>query len=254
MAPNSPAPDRLLGGRLSLVQPASGHRAGTDAVLLGACAPPDASGKGLDFGAGAGAAGLTAMVRAPALDMTFLEIDAPTAACCEESVRLNDLASRGRTIVADGLAARTRRAAGLGDGGYDLVLTNPPFHEARAVRVTPDPGKARAHVTGEGGLEGWMKAALALLAPGGTFLMIHRADELARILGAATGRLGGLRIMPVLPKADEPAIRLLVGGRKGSRAQLALLPPLVLHESSGAFTARAEAIHRGEAGIDLRLH
>jgi tRNA1(Val) A37 N6-methylase TrmN6 len=33
---------------------------------------------------------------------------------------------------------------------------------------------------------------------------------------------------------------------KGSRAPPALLPPLVLHDASGAYTPRAEAVHRGE--------
>ena len=144
MAQNSPRPDRLLGGRLSLVQHASGHRAGTDAVLLGACASPQTHGKGLDFGAGAGAAGLIAMCRAPALDMTFLEIDAATAACCDENIRLNGFAGRAVTIVANGLVAGARRASGLRDGIYDFVLTNPPFHDLGAARVTPDAGKARA--------------------------------------------------------------------------------------------------------------
>jgi tRNA1(Val) A37 N6-methylase TrmN6 len=99
-----------------------------------------------------------------------------------------------------------------------------------------------------------MKAALALLAPGGLFLMIHRADALPAILKGAAGRVGGLRLLPVAPRENEPATRLLVGGRKGSRAPLAILPPLILHGADGAFTSRAESIHRGEQGIDLGLH
>jgi tRNA1(Val) A37 N6-methylase TrmN6 len=134
-----------------------------------------------------------------------------------------------------------------------MVLTNPPFYEAGAVRISPDPKKARAHVAA-GGRESWMKAALALLAPGGLFLMVHRADALPGIVQGAEGRIGGLRLMPVLPRENEPAIRLLVGGRKGSRAPLAILPPLVLHGPDGRFTPRAEAVHRGEEGIDLGLH
>ncbi len=55
--------DTLLGGRLSLRQPARGHRAGTDAVLLGASVPVEASGKALDAGAGVGSAGLVALAR-----------------------------------------------------------------------------------------------------------------------------------------------------------------------------------------------
>ncbi len=257
MAPNSPGyeprPDALLGGRLTLRQPRGGHRAGTDAVLLGACVPPDAAGKAGDIGAGAGTAGLIALSRAPALDMTFVEIDPDLAACCRDNIAGNGFSDRAREICANVLTGKARRAGGLGEGAFDLVLTNPPFHHPASVRVSPDARKATAHVV-EGGLDPWMKAALALLAPGGSFLMIHRADALAGLLKAAGGRVGGLRLMPVLPRADQPAIRLLIGGRKGSRAPLAILPPLILHEADGRFTPRAEAIHRGEAGIELGLH
>jgi tRNA1(Val) A37 N6-methylase TrmN6 len=240
--------DTLLAGRVSLRQPVRGHRAGTDAILLGACAPPEASGKALDAGAGVGAAGLVALARAPALDVTFVEIDATAAALCNENVEANGFSGRARAVRADLMTAKTRRAGGLKDGAYDLVLTNPPFHEPGGVRVSPDADRARAHVA-EGGLETWMKASLALLAPGGLFLMIHRADALPAILAAAGGRIGALRLLPVLPRENEPAIRLLVAGRKGSRAPLAILPPLVLHGQDGRFTPRAAGLHRGEAGI-----
>ena len=253
MAPNSPPsdkPDALLGGRLKLWQPQDGHRAGTDAILLGACVPEDSRGKGVDVGAGVGAAGLVALARAPGLAMTFVEIDAGLAGLCARNIVENGFSQRGLTMCCDVLTPKARRTTGLADGGLDLVLTNPPFHQAGAIRVSPDRRKALAHVAA-GGVDLWMRAAAALLAPGGSFFMIHRADALALILEAAGGRIGGLRLLPVLPRENEPAIRLLVGGRKGSRAPLAILPPLVLHGADGRFTPRAEAIHRGEAGLNL---
>ncbi len=39
-------------------------------------------------------------------------------------------------------------------------------------------------------------------------------------------------------------MRVILRGRKGSKAPLALLPGLVLHEADGRFTPVAEAIHR----------
>lgn len=254
MAPNSPpsdAPDGLLGGRLRLFQPKTGHRVGSDAVLLAAAVPADAAGRAADVGAGVGGAGLAAVVRAPTLDMTCIEIDPALSAHCTRNIAENGVQDRARAVAADVLSPKARRAAGLADGGFDLVLTNPPFYERGAVRVSPDSVRARAHVAGEGGLESWMRAALALLRPGGTFLMIHRADALADILAAARGRIGGLRLLAIHPRNNEPAIRLLVVGKKGSRAPLALLPPLVLHGPDGRFTPQADAIHRGEIGLAL---
>ena len=75
MATSSHPPDRFLGGRLSLRQPASGHRAGTDAVLLAACLSSSARGRAVDVGAGVGAAGLAVLSRNREIDMTCVEID-----------------------------------------------------------------------------------------------------------------------------------------------------------------------------------
>lgn len=239
-----------MGGRLSLRQPGSGHRAGTDAVLLAACLPASAQGRAVDVGAGVGAAGLSALTRAAMLGMSCVEIDPALADLCAQNIVENGLADRARAVTADILKPASRRATGLTDGGFDWAMTNPPFLDPAAARISPDAAKARAHVA-QDGLEAWMKASVALLAPGGHFLMIHRADALADILASADGRIGGLRLMPVHAKANQPAVRLLVSGKKGSRAPLALLPPLVLHETDGGFTPVAEAIHRGEAGIAL---
>jgi len=244
-------PEPFLGGRLQLRQPEKGHRAGTDALLLAACAP-DRPMRAVDVGAGVGAAGLSALARVSGLDMTFVEIDADLTDLCNCNISDNGLGARARAVRADMLTAANRRTAGLEDGAFDLVLTNPPFLDPKSARVSPDPHKARAHVA-FGGLDGWMKASLALLRPSGLFLMIHRADALAEILAGAEGRIGGLRLMPVHAKKDEPAVRLLVAGKKGSKAPLSILPPLVLHEAGGSFTEFTNAIQRGDAAIPLAI-
>ncbi len=53
----------------------------------------------------------------------------------------------------------------------------------------------------------------------------------------------------MLPRADRPAIRIVVRARRGSRAALALLPPLVLHAADDRFSAEADAINNGRASL-----
>ena len=77
--------------------------------------------------------------------------------------------------------------------------------------------------------------------------MIHRPEALPELLAAFGERLGAVAIRPVHPRAEADATRLLVQGVKGSKAPLHLMPALVLHDASGAFTPLASAIHRGEA-------
>lgn len=245
--------DGFLNGRLRLRQSAKGHRAGTDAVLLAAAAAREERGLILDIGAGAGAVGLMAALRAPTATIGLVEIDAESCALARENVAANGLEARVSVFQADILFAKSRRAAGLDNERATLVLTNPPFHEPGRVRVTPDPDKARAHVA-TAPLSGWVRACLALLAPGGTFVMIHRADALADCLAAVEGRLGAVSILPILPHAGEPAIRIILRGVKGSRAAMSLLSPLELHGADGQFSPAAARIHRGEICLSMSRH
>ena len=82
----------------------------------------------------------------------------------------------------------------------------------------------------------------------GRLVMIHRADALAEVLAAIGGRFGALRVLPMHPRAGDPAHRIIVTGRKGSRAPLHLLPGLVLHGAGNAFLPAVGAVLRdGEA-------
>jgi tRNA1(Val) A37 N6-methylase TrmN6 len=245
--------DRWLGGRLLLIQPKRGHRVGTDAALLVAGADAR-QGRIVDVGAGVGAVGLALAQRNPLAAVDLVELDPEVAALAESNAARNGLEARTRVLRLDALNSRERREAGLAESA-NCVVTNPPFFDAHAVRVSPDAGKARAHVLAAGAeasatLADWIQACLAMLAPGGRFVMIHRPGALSAILAAIGSRLGALALLPVHPTIGASAHRLLVSGVKGSKAPLRLAPGLVLHGADGRLTAEAHAIHRGERLID----
>jgi tRNA1(Val) A37 N6-methylase TrmN6 len=244
--------DKWLGGRLTLVQPKRGHRVGTDAALLAAAAGAR-QGRIVDVGAGVGAVGLTLAQRSALASVDLVELDPELARLAERNAERNGLRARARVLRLDALNSRERRQAGLVESA-DCVVTNPPFFEARAVRVSPDEGKKRAHVLpgaeAGAGLAQWISASLAMLAPGGLFVMIHRPDALEAILTAIGNRLGGLALLPVHPTRGASAHRLLISGVKGSKAPLRLAPGLALHEADGRLTAEADALHRGDRLID----
>jgi tRNA1(Val) A37 N6-methylase TrmN6 len=244
--------DQWLGGRLTLIQPKRGHRVGTDAALLAAAADVR-QGRIVDVGAGVGAVGLALLKRSAPISADLVELDPKLAELAECNAGRNGLSERARVRRLDALNPRERREAGLVESA-DCVVTNPPFFECGAVRVSPDEGRRRAHVlpgAGEGaGLAQWISASLAMLAPGGFFAMIHRPEALGAILTAIGNRLGGLALIPVHPTRGADAHRLLVSGIKGSRAPLRLAPALILHGADGRLTVEADELHRGERLID----
>ncbi|MFO1147739.1 MAG: methyltransferase [Alsobacter sp.] len=229
----------LFAGRVRLLQPRTGHRAGTDAVLLAAAAPLADVSTAVDLGAGVGAVGLCYAADNRTAQVRLLELDPDAAGFARENIALNALGDR--VTVEEGDALAVARDAGLAD----LVLTNPPYLAAGRARSVE--AKQRAHVMPEGGLEAWVTAALRRLSPRGRLVMIHRAEALPDILRALEGRFGRVSVLPVQPRAEAPAIRILVHAVKGSRGPFRLLPPLVLHEATGDFTPLAAALHKGEA-------
>ncbi|MQT13999.1 tRNA1(Val) (adenine(37)-N6)-methyltransferase [Segnochrobactrum spirostomi] len=239
--------DAFLGGRLIVRQPSGGaHRSGHDAVLLAAAVPAGLVGRLYDLGAGAGVAGLCAGLRAPGLAVDLVERD--PAALAAARLTLDEpenagIVTRARVIEADILMPAAARAEhGLIPGSAAMVVTNPPFHRAGTVRASPDVARAGAHVLGPEGLEPWLKLAAALAAPDGRVAIIFPAAGLKDVLDSLAGRFGAVVVVPVQARADAAAIRIVVTGRKGSRAPLALAPALVLHEPDGRPTAAARAI------------
>jgi tRNA1(Val) A37 N6-methylase TrmN6 len=245
--------DAFLGGRVEAVQPAAGHhRSGLEAVLLAAAISPDAAGRVLDLGAGAGVAGLCAAARAPAIAVTLVERELELLAAASEALaRPANRAAADRVALArldiatDGETARA--AAGVLREEAAIVLTNPPFRPEGAVRASPHPARAAAHIA-EGGLDPWFRFAAWALRPGGALVAILPAASLCEALDGLAGRFGDIAALPVHPRRDEPALRVLVAARKGSRAPFSLLPGLFLHDGP-RFTPAAEAILRGTAGI-----
>jgi tRNA1(Val) A37 N6-methylase TrmN6 len=240
--------DTLLNGRVRLLQPRRGHRAGSDAVLLAAAVQASEGETVVDLGAGSGAVGLMVAATSQNARVVFVERDPALAALCRRNAALNGLEERAHVVEADILtSAGERRGAGLADGGADLVLTNPPFLDPARSRSSPDLDRAAAHVLSEEGLGRWIGVAADLLKPKGRLALIHRADRLADCLGHLERGFGGVVVKVVHPRTDEPAIRVVLTAVKGSRAPLRIAPPLVLHGRDGGFTPEAAAIHRGDA-------
>jgi len=244
--------DDFLGGRVTVLQPKQGHRAGSDAVWLQAAVQPRTGSRVLDAGAGVGVAGLCLLARHPQINVTAVDIDDGACALAEANAARNGVAGKVTVITADVTApAEGLLAKGLTREGYDQVMANPPYHREGTVRAAPDRGRAGAHVMQEGGLAAWVRFFATMAAPKGVVTVIHRADALTELLPLFARSFGGISLFPLFPKPGEAATRVIVRAEKGRRAGLTLLPGLVLHEPDGRYTAKAEAVLRDGAGLDF---
>lgn len=239
--------DAFLGGKLHLLQPASGFRAGVDSVLLAASVPAKAGDRVLDLGCGVGAGALCLGARVPGLDLTGVEVQPDYAALARRN------GGAGFEVVT---ADITDMPLDLRQRQFDHVLANPPYYDRVASRAATDAGRETA--LGETApLADWIKIAAKRLAPKGYAHFVHRAERLSDILGAMSGRLGSIEVLPIAPRVGRKAELVIVRGRKNGRGAFCLHAPLILHEGPAhtkdqdSYVPQVRAALRHGAAIDF---
>jgi tRNA1(Val) A37 N6-methylase TrmN6 len=241
-----------LGGRLRLLQPRKGHRFGHDAILLAAATPARAGDHVVELGAGVGAAGLAVAARVPGIRLTLVEIDPLLTALAVRNIARNGLAESATAVCLD-VAAEVElfAAKGLPAGCADLVLMNPPFYDPRQNTLSPDARRRAAHAGGRDVLDTWVSAAYRLLRARGVLTLIYRADGRDDVAAALSAGFGRVVMLPILPRQNEPAIRVIVCASKGEQGPARLLSGMPLNDSSGKPTEEAEATLRHAAALKM---
>ena len=237
--------DRLLGGRVILVQPANGYRAAIDPVLLAAATPVEAGQRVLDLGCGVGAVALCLAARVDGCVLWGLERQAELAALARENASRNGVADRMTVIEGD----VTSPPSALSPQSFDQVVSNPPYMADSSGTSPNCSHRMSANWESEGGLPVWLAAARRLLRPKGWLTLIHRADRLDELCALLNPTFGAVTIIPLWPKAGRPARRVIVRARLAARSPAVLHPGLVLHDDGGGFTASTEAVLRGAQAL-----
>jgi len=239
-------PTHLLGGRVSLTQPARGYRVGMDGALLAAAVAAVAAERraatALELGCGVGGALLSLKARRPELQIAGIEREAAYAELARSNAMHNGFEAG---IIAGDIGAGFKS---FGIDRADIVFSNPPYFDDPNQLRAPDTAKRPAWIADDG-LAAWLDFAQAAVSDGGHIVFIHRADRLGDIL-AGLNKCGSFLIRPIQPFIDQDAKRVIVRAQRLGKAPLRLLPPLVLHDGGERkHTDSVEAILRGEAEL-----
>jgi tRNA1(Val) A37 N6-methylase TrmN6 len=239
--------DTLLNGRVRLRQPLQGLRAGLDAVLLAASIPARPGQTVLEGGCGTGAVFLCLLARVPDLHIIAIERDPDLADLARHNAEQNGVAARVTILtgdIADATLLRTHPRP-------HHACANPPYWPGG----TTPPTRLRANATHAGTgplLEDWATALATPLMHKGTLTFVLPAGRFSEAATALRdARCGGVSLLPLWPRAGQPARRILIQARRGTRQPDHLHPGLALHDGP-AWTPEATAILRDAAPLTLR--
>jgi tRNA1(Val) A37 N6-methylase TrmN6 len=208
--------DAFLGGKVQLLQPKNGYRAGVDPVFLAASVNASAGQSLMDVGCGVGAAALCLGARVPDVKLIGIERQAEYA----KLARRNGL----ETVCADlsNLPDEIRQQQ------FDHVIANPPYYDRKASVAADNLGREGA-LGEDTPLTVWMKVAAKRLKPKGHLHIIHRIERLPDLMAALPSMMGSLQVLPLAPRVGRKAELVILRARKDGRAAFELFSPRILH-------------------------
>jgi tRNA1Val (adenine37-N6)-methyltransferase len=212
---------------LKIIQSHSGYRFSLDPVLLCDFAALDGTERLADLGTGSGVMPLILAGRGHGGTIVGVELQPQLADRARRSVALNGLQDRIAIIEGDLRAL----PASLAPGTFDGLLCNPPYRKPGTGKVASGSERGAARHELSGGIGDFVRAAALLLKPGGRFFVIFLAERLAELLASMSREtLEPKRLRTVHSRPGEGAKMVLVEGRKGGRAGLAVEAPLFVYD------------------------
>ena len=191
-----------------------------------------------DLGCGTGLLGLLLLQRGTDLSVTGIEIDPAAADLMDRCATANGLQDRLVCLRMDLRDVRQRLPA----GGFDLVVSNPPYYEAARGGVPDTEARrtARAGCT----VDDVARAAAWLLRHGGAFCLCGKPGRLADLLCVLRDAgCEAKRIRFAHERAGDAPSLVLIEGRKDGRPGLSIERPLILHQDDGSPTEELDRIY-----------
>lgn len=234
----------LLGRKgLRIIQNPSKFKFTMDAFLLTGFIEPKPEDCILDLGTGGGVLPLLIAGQREIRSVWGLEIQPELASMAARSVSLNGLAGKIRILEGD---LRNPPDA-LKPNSFDYVISNPPFFAASHGVISGNQALARAKFEIDCTLEDVVKSAARLVRGNGRAAMIYPSARLADLfLNLAKAHLSPVRLRLVYPKPGSGANLALLEARPGAKAPLEVLPPLMVYDETGEYSAEMNRIFNGE--------
>jgi tRNA1(Val) A37 N6-methylase TrmN6 len=242
--------DDALTGRYRVWQRVRGHRYSLDDVATAheaILARPGAR-RCLDLGCGIGSVLLMVAYKLPDARLVGVEAQDVSFELAEHNAARNGLEDRVTLHHGD---LRDPELRARLDGRFDLITGTPPYQPPGTATPSPDPQRAHARIELRGGVEDYLLAMGALLAPGGRATVCADGRRPERVLGGAErAGLAPVRRRDFVPREgrEGPLFTVWTLTLGGEAGPLEEAPPFYARTRDGA---RTEAYLALRAFFDL---
>lgn len=235
--------DDLVRDGLKLIQRPDQFCFSMDSVLLAHFTQIRPKDVIADLGTGTGVIALL-MSALGAENITGFEINPIQADLARRNVLGNHRENVIRIIEGDYRKARNT----IPSGYFSSIVCNPPYREVGSGQMSSQMGIALGSYEINATLNDVFHTAQYLLKYGGRLTMVHRADRLADLIFIGRKyQMEPKRIRFVYARRGHAASRVLIEWKHGGHAELAVLPPLLLHNYDGSYTDEVLKIYGKDA-------
>ena len=229
--------DKILRGKISIIQLKKGFRYGFDAVFLAAFVNgylKKLKKKKIslaDVGSGVGTISLIIAYQNDKINITAIENNDNYLEIANENIVRNNFQKKINVIKGDIFYVENDLI-----NRFDIVVTNPPFYNRKQKKSE---NELENYATRIINYESWIENSVKLLKDKGIIFLIIPTRLLEKSLKFLGAKTGSFKIFPIWPNKKKSSKRLILLAKKGGASPTELMSGMRLLNNRGKITKKA---------------
>ena len=229
--------DKILRGKISIIQLKKGFRYGFDTVFLAAFVNGylrKLKKKKIslaDIGSGVGTISLIIAYQNDKINITAIENNDTYLEIANENIVRNNFQKKINLMQDDILNINNDLV-----NRFDIVVTNPPFYDRKQKKSE---NELENYATRIVNYESWIENSVKLLKDKGIIFLIIPTRLLEKSLKFLGTKTGSFKIFPIWPNQKKSSKRLILLAKKGGASPTELMSGMRLLNNKGKVTKKA---------------
>ena len=229
--------DKILKGKISIIQLKKGFRYGFDAVFLASFVNgylKKLKKKKISLvgvGSGVGTISLIIAYQNDKINITAIENNDNYLEIANENIVRNNFQKKINVIKGDIFYVENDLI-----NRFDIVVTNPPFYDRKQKKSE---NELENHATRIINYESWIENSVKLLKDKGIIFLIIPTRLLEKSLKFLGTKTGSFKIFPIWPNQKKSSKRLILFAKKGGASPTELMSGMRLLNNRGKITKKA---------------